>query len=489
MKRAAAGHRIKRWLYLIHRWVGIVTCLLFAIWFVSGLVMVYVPYPALTDEEAKAGLPAIDWSGVAVGPGEAARHAGLAAPRGAVLEMQGANPVWRVEGDAVLSAIDGRLIGPIEAHGAGEIAARFGKAPAGSIEHVERDQWTVSGGYDGDRPLWKVRLAGEAGRDIYVSSRSGAVVLDTDRRERFWNWLGSIPHWIYPTVLRQNQPAWRQTVLWVSGPCILAAITGMWIGLLRVRLGRHRFQGGRATPYRGWMFFHHVAGLAGGVMLTAWIFSGWLSVDPGRLFASPGIASEARTAFDGTRALPELDPVRLAAKASGAVRVEASWIAGRPLLIVDRAEGKREVLDMVSLSPFRPDEAQLVATSVKLVPGARIASVERLRVPDAYWYAVGTLPRLPVLRMRFDDDAGTWVHLDPETGAVQGSMDRRRRIYRWAFDLLHKWDLNGLTLNRPLWDGLLWLFSLLGLATSITGIRIGWTRLRRRPPRPRASRA
>jgi uncharacterized iron-regulated membrane protein len=46
-KRPALGHRAKRWLYIIHRWIGIFSCLLFAVWFLSGLVMIYVPYPAL----------------------------------------------------------------------------------------------------------------------------------------------------------------------------------------------------------------------------------------------------------------------------------------------------------------------------------------------------------------------------------------------------------------------------------------------------------
>jgi hypothetical protein len=36
---APLGKRLRRWLYLGHRWLGIVTCLLFATWFVSGVVM------------------------------------------------------------------------------------------------------------------------------------------------------------------------------------------------------------------------------------------------------------------------------------------------------------------------------------------------------------------------------------------------------------------------------------------------------------------
>lgn len=50
---------------------------------------------------------------------------------------------------------------------------------------------------------------------LYVSSTTGKVVLDTARQERFWNWLGSVPHWLYPRAMRENQPLWRQVVMWV----------------------------------------------------------------------------------------------------------------------------------------------------------------------------------------------------------------------------------------------------------------------------------
>ena len=33
---------LKRWWYVTHRWLGIALCLLFAMWFVSGVVMMYV---------------------------------------------------------------------------------------------------------------------------------------------------------------------------------------------------------------------------------------------------------------------------------------------------------------------------------------------------------------------------------------------------------------------------------------------------------------
>ncbi len=137
-------------------------------------------------------------------------------------------------------------------------------------------------------------------------------------------------------------------------------------------------------------------------------------------------------------------------------------------------------LDARTLASGSFTEPELIAAAAKLLPGASIASVESLTAPDAYWYALTALPQLPVLRVRYTDAAGTWVHLDPVTGRLLGTVDARGRAYRWAYDLLHKWDLNVLMLNRPLWDALLWAFSLVGIVTSVSGVWIGWRRLRGR---------
>lgn len=480
MAGASLAHRGKRWLYLVHRWVGITSCLLFLTWFVSGLVMVYVPYPSLSRSEALAGLPAIDWSKVRIGPAQAERIVGGQSTTMA-LEMAGSDPIWRItrtgQPQVTLSAATGAAIKAVSADQAMRTAAAFGRAPVASVEKLERDQWTVNDRFDPQRPLYKLRLQGPDKRELYVSSTTGAVIQETRATERFWNWLGSVPHWIYPTVLRQNQPAWRQTVIWVAGPCVLVAITGMWIGILRTRTGKRRFKGGRMTPYHGWMLWHHIAGLTGGVLLTLWIFSGWLSVDPGRVFASPGLSDRAVGAYTGARPLPPIDAARLAAAAGPAKRVEFAWAAGRPWALVERPS-QTETLDARTLRAAHADRAAIVAAARKLLPGTAIASVQVLQAPDLYWYETGALPRLPVLRVTFADPGETWVHIDPVTGELLGSIDHRGRVYRWVYQLFHTWDLNALTLNRPAWDIFLWTFSLMGIVTSVSGIWIGWRRLR-----------
>ncbi|BBC71537.1 conserved hypothetical protein [Altererythrobacter sp. B11] len=475
------AHRLKRWLYLTHRWVGIATCLLIAMWFASGLVMLYVPFPDLTAEEWLEGQQPIDWQAVAVGPAQAAQAAGGGAMRSQALEMQGDVPVWRMaywdRDPTTLSAVDGAPVTHVGQEEAKHIATLFGGAAVERAVLIRTDQWTVPGGYDPQRPLWRVELAGEGGRILYVSARTGDVVLDTSARERFWNWLGSVPHWLYPRALREMPEAWRQVVMWVSGPCLIGAVTGLWIGVLRMRLGRRRFSGGRITPYRGWMKWHHVAGLGGGLFLLTWLFSGWLSVDPGRFFASGGVSGDARQAYAGTLAPPAVDLRRLAGAAEGARRVQFAAAAGQPFIRIEAPGAAERYLAPSTLAPFVADKAAVDTALSQLVPGARPVAREWLARSDSYWYSVDGPVPLPVERVKFDDPAATWVHVDPATGELLRAMDARGRAYRWLYTGLHRWDMGPL-MDNPLARQLtIWLLSLAGLVISVTSVWIAWLRL------------
>ncbi|MFZ2297247.1 MAG: PepSY domain-containing protein, partial [Aquabacterium sp.] len=69
---------MKRWLFLIHRWLGIVACAFFAMWFISGVVMMYVGYPKLTEAERLQHLPSLGTGSGLMAPREALDAAGLA---------------------------------------------------------------------------------------------------------------------------------------------------------------------------------------------------------------------------------------------------------------------------------------------------------------------------------------------------------------------------------------------------------------------------
>ena len=52
---------VKKTLIFVHRWMGVGLCLLFLLWFASGIVMMYVGLPRVTDEERARTLEPIAW--------------------------------------------------------------------------------------------------------------------------------------------------------------------------------------------------------------------------------------------------------------------------------------------------------------------------------------------------------------------------------------------------------------------------------------------
>jgi hypothetical protein len=221
-----------RALATVHRWWGVVFCLLFAMWFASGIVMHFVPFPA-RSEVGRVG-------GSAVG------------------------------GDREIHSEQGALrIAAAHARSLGLDPSRT------TVTLIDDDQWTVAGDFDSDRPLYRIAVNDAAGTEIYVSSAKGDVVLFTTRSMRLANYFGSIAHWIYPTVLRRHGKAWSALMWWLSLVATIGASIGVIVGIVRL---------GAATAYRGLQRAHHTFGLIFAPFILSWIFSGFLSVDDGWLF-------------------------------------------------------------------------------------------------------------------------------------------------------------------------------------------------------------
>lgn len=488
--RARVWKVVRSWLYKVHRWVGIAACLLFAMWFASGVVMMYVPFPSLSERARREALPPIDWSAVKITPAEVT-HALGAPPRDLLLHMRGTEPVYRaVRSDgtlSVLSARTGDMLPPVDGpQGLALVRAGRGGAEARLVETLARDQWTVPQSYDPHRPLHLVALEDAAGTRLHVSSRTGEIVLRTTRAERFWNWLGAVPHWIYVTPLRQNGTLWANVVLWISGLSLAVAVTGLWIGLLRAKLGRTRYAGGRVSPYRGWMLWHHVAGLAGGLAVLTFLFSGWMSLNPGNAFARSPLSPAQMAAFEGADgwAFPG-DPAQIAPRTlPQAVEARVTWFAGRPLLLLADGHSRLALVDAEG-SPVVLSDADIAAAAPLLRPGTPILQVTRLTEADAYWYSHHRERPLPVVRIVFGDAQQSWVHVDPATGRIVGSSTASLRLYRWLYNGLHSLDLPLLLRHRPVWDGVMLVLCAAGMIISVSGIVIGWRRITRRKPAAR----
>lgn len=492
---------MKRWLYLIHRWTGIAVCLLMAAWFFSGVVMMYVGYPKLTPQERLARLPPLAAADCCAAGADALRAAGIAGPlKDLRLTMIADRPHYLVQhGRDAWTAIDARSArarGPVSDSDA--LAAARAYAPGTRprlAARITEDAWTHSRALDAHRPLLLVEAGDTAGTELYVSSRTGEVVRDSTRAERGWNYVGAWLHWLYMFRGNRFDAAWHDIIVWTSGIGTATAVIGLWIGILRLRLRGVYRKGGSHLPYREpWMRWHHVLGLAFSLACILWVFSGLMSVNPGKVTSSKQPPPDA-LAFAGGHldaaafTVPPAVALRVAATELGAVKeLQFAWFDTRPWYVAYGGNGATRIVagdrDSAAVAMF--DHGALFKAAARTMPAARVL---RESVVTAYdnWYlerAPHTMlghveKRLPVLRVEFDDPEHTWLHLDPYTGTIHNRIDDPRRLARWSFAALHSWDVIGLIDRRPLWDALMILFSAGGFALCATSVVIGWRRLRR----------
>jgi sulfite reductase alpha subunit-like flavoprotein len=485
--RVALRDQFQQAIITIHRWLGVLACILFVMWFVSGLVLAYVRFPAMSLDERLGVLKAIDWRQVQVLPDAALQRAGLSEfPQDLRLEMSGGKPVYRITDWAkhhhTVSAVTGLSIGQASGDEAVAIVRQQLDAPSATLakRDLKRDQWTVTGYWNADRPFHLIQLNDKAGTQYYVSTATGEIVLDTRRDQRLWNWFGAIPHWLYFETLRWNTPVWSWTIYILAGAGIFVAVSGLWIGFSRLRL-RLRYANGRRTPFSGWMKWHHISGVLGGVFLTLWVGSGLFTMYPGGVLETRGIQRAERNNYAGGSGASFSWPGSAALQASGqgARRATFRWVGGRPLIALEDGVGKPRLVDAVTGQAATLSTAQVVEAARNMMPGAHVAAATLLTQGDEYWHSGFYKKKLPVVRVAFDDPAGTWFHFDAETGALLGLMDKTSRVDRWTVVAIHDLDWNWLLQRRPWWDVVMFGVTLPGLLISITALTIGYRRLQR----------
>ncbi len=504
---------LRRVLILSHRYAGLVLGLLVVMWFATGIVMMYAGgMPRLTPQMRLARLDDLDLSRVRLTPEEAARAVGAGggdwAPSVELLTVM-ERPAYRVGGVTVF-ADTGELMDEVSTREARRIASRFVGAQEDRIHHVGTltrvDQWTIE--QSQALPLYRFRVDDPSATELYVSRNTGEVTTLTTRGRRALAWIGTIPHWFYFAALRENQPLWYDLVVWSSGAVCALALLGLALGVVQFRRTRP-FRLSRAIPYSGWMRWHYVSGAVFGVFTLTWAFSGMLSMEPFAWTNATGL-SVPRATFTGgpvdLAAFGAMEPsawhdllggrpvrevgfariqdepyyvVRLAPEAQGeAAKRERLH---QPYYITGRAERDRVLVHAGTLEPrLEPfSEASLLARLGTALPDAHVRAADLLTEYDAYYYSRARQTPLPVLRVKFDDPAETWVYVDPEMSQVLGTVHRLNRVERWLYNGLHSLDFAFWYDRRPLWDVGVLALLLGGLASSGLGLVMAVKRLRR----------
>jgi hypothetical protein len=470
-----------RTLILVHRWLGVAFCLLFAMWFATGIVMHFVSFLALTEAERIGGLGSVDAASLRHGPAAAVAASRIHDATRVRLLARADGLVYLVQGESGMNAVNASDLSPADVQSgtvalaiAADHARRRGMNAtlATFAELASYDQWTVSNGLDPHRPLHRIALNDGAGTELYVSSATGEVVRDTTRSERGWNYAGSVAHWIYPTVLRRDQHTWDTVVWTLSLIALITAIAGALLGTLRIKVAHGRL----VSPYQSWHAWHHWLGLACMTFVLTWIFSGWLSMDHGLLFSTGKLTTTESVTIVGAPAWGKLSSHEIELLPKQAREIEWFAFDGR----IYRRERFGLTSQRLSLAGDGSVPVHVFLQSNEVSAGARRLAPDcspAIVVQAADDYPVASaMPDAPVYRSVCGD---VWFHFDGANGAVLERLDASRRAYRWVYGALHTLDFPALVARPLLRTTLVVMLCGFGLAFSVTGVVIGWRRLRR----------
>jgi len=486
----------KRWTYLVHRWLGIGGCLLMLLWFVSGMVMLFIGYPKLTPGERLAALPVLadarDLQGLSVLPA-----AVQAEPESVALTTLRGEPAYVVRNGrnvGAWSAYTGQALLPVSAQRAEASAAQFagGQAFVGATR-VDEDRWTHSRALDAHRPLYRVEVGGAQPGDVYVSSHTGEVVQDAPHVQQRWNYAGAWLHWLYFLRMQSVDPVWTWVVIALSALCTVAAISGIVVGVWRWRFRGH-YRTGAKTPYvEPWMRWHHLIGLGAAAFIFTWIFSGLMSMNPLGVFSSTREAIDSGRYRGGTVAVDGAlgEPAALLAAVDDArfKPVEFQWrrIDGELFAVLLDGQGETRIVSGSDghLQVARLLPAAWLQQKVRALSDAPVQGYWVQHAADAYFYPRApeamngaAVRRFPVAVADFGDAEATRVYLDLATGDPLLTMGRRERVGRWLFHFLHSWDLPAMLRQVTARLAVLLLLSLAGAALCATATVIGYRRLR-----------
>jgi PepSY-associated transmembrane protein len=263
-------------------------------------------------------------------------------------------------------------------------------------------------------------------------------------------------------------------VSWLSFLALLGAAIGAVVGVLQIRIELSR----PASPYRGLQAWHHWLGLVCAPFVLTWIFSGWLSMDHGRLFSTGEPSAAEQATIMGAPAWDAIaagEVERIAAPVK-----EVEWfVFGGQIFRRERIGLDRQRLSLAGTGAdaAMPERAFLRAGEIAAAASRLAPACENPVAidPDDAYASSPAMPDAPLFRVVCGND---WFHVDGASGELLEKLDASRRAYRWLFRALHTLDFPALTARPALRAALIVGLCAAGFAISLTAVALAWRRLR-----------
>lgn len=415
---------LSRFIYKLHKWLGIPMLVLFVMWYVSGMVMLYERYPHFNASEATPRQLSA----------EQARELWTQLPD----TISSYRMYW--SGEHLLTKVDGETIGKYAPTRAdlSQIARSLNAEIARVDTLSDLDKWIPFERNEEHLPIYRVITTDDS--YIYVSSQTGEILQNASREKRFWNYLGAIPHYVYYTPLRRHAETWRIVVMVLSGICTFSALCGIWIAI-RFIARKHKWH----LFKRKWWQWHYMLGITGGLFMVMFIFSGFMSLwhfsANGKPTMKPALMQKS-----------DFNPDVMARSFS------QCSLNATPLPHYTFSVGKEKEV----IAPDAPVEATF--PTEKVMAALQQRSSEKLSAPEKATQSLFYRSDIAGYKVT---SGNTDIYWNKDGYYRQTDSTSRARFY--CYTMLHSFRLPGITNCQWLRKALIWILLLSGLGITITG--------------------
>lgn len=480
--------KFRSFIFTLHRLTGTVISLFFLMWFVSGLVLIYYPFPNVSSsqkyermEALPDSLPAIDSVLAQFSASEDIKKIGLRFFQGQTLfSVETADGLHTVCGDTL------QRVKPVTGETIERIVRRWVDAPVARVDTLtERDQWIMYSRYEEEMPIYKFYFDDDDKHQLYLSSRTGEVQQFTTASQRLQAWLGAIPHKLYWPFIRKNADVWTTTLTVGGVIALIAALSGIYIGVYVV-YRRYRAKRKIGSPYKKhWYKWHHISGLIFGIFLATFAFSGSMALQriPQWVIKTHENYRVSDSQWRGKPLSADryvLDYRTLASRYPDIKMIEWSHFQDIPIYKI--VAGREEI--SVDASSSEVKELNLCRSDVEKAvrgvhKGHELKSVGLIDDYEEYYLSrKGSLP-LPVYRIEVDNADHSLYYVDPRTGDFK-YLNQSRKAKKWIFSGLHYLNIKWLVERPVLWTIAIWTLCLGGAYVSLSGAWLGMKYMKRK---------
>ena len=459
--------KVLGFLFKIHKITGLSIAVFFSMWFVTGIVLVYHPYPKVSEK--------------------------------IMLKKKETLPSSLPELSSVLSKVDGKVKSLSLKQFQGQTLFSFDEAPDITFDVVEkvakhwidapikrvdtlrqREQWVLFTKYDKELPIYKFYFDDAQKHELFISGRTAEVLQMTTSRQRLWAWLGAIPHKFYIPCIRRDVDVWQNMVAIMSGICLIAALTGWLLGIL-LWIKRYQKKHIWQNPYKKrWYRWHFSFGLVFGIFLIGWALSGIFAMQrvPQWMVPMEGDYSFKTSRLWGRGLLPmeayQLDYRKL--KDTYPDLKEVEWLRFADIPTYRVITGQDDFLVDASTDEIKslqiPEET--IVKGLKKVHGEEVEmKVSLLNEFDNYYLSRRVDLELPVYKIEVADANGSLYYVNPSTGYVR-YLNNNKIVRKWLFNGIHYLDIDWLVARPWLWYTCIWVLCGGCLVVCISGLVLAW---------------